>query len=669
MVGHTKPLCPRADKALINRLKRPRTVPPRNGAVAAAAADADPDYFDSDMDEEIHVEPTCNGPDDEQEMDQGRAAASVGEDEDETEERDGDAVAEIAAPEVVDLLFCIPCGVRLHRSGEAIDLSSEDLPANEFKPKYRNRDRVFEGLKDVPADVKTEGDFLNLFWTDEIWENLVKNTNSYAEHHRDKNLGAPAWKPVSVSEMKRFFGMNAFFGFVKVPERRDLWNQNSKLYKSFLSNCMTRHRFEEILQFLHWEDTSQFTPAEITAKNKANPFWRVATLEELLCQSFQKYYICGRDIDVDEAGIPTRCRHHAVQYNGDKPWKWFFKLLCLNDANTGYLSNFYLFRGKDSDRPADVSASAYPVVKLTEPQQYHHRNHICYIDNYFNGVKLLATLISRGIHGAGTVRSNRVKSSAREISLFWSNSSKKGVRGKKGDRKQHKLGDNLYVTSWYDKKAVNMLHTYPSKMYTTKRNISDPKTRAHTVVDIEKPTIIADYNWGMGGTDLFDQFVSYYRAGVKTKKWPHCVLFHFFSTCIVNSWILYKIRHKITDKHTHGGNLYSFQDAIISFLCPVADVTPGSANESAESKPAARRTVATSAPVVINPPVFNGHFVTHIRSNNKGPRNTVRKTCKLEGCGRLVGTFCRACKVALCIGNDVSGTSCFEKYHALGRRI
>lgn len=611
------------------------------------------------MDEEIGIAPTSSGVNDEIDLTQGRPPVSHGEDEDETEERDTAAAADISKTTHLDMVYIINNQSRVNRSGEIFDLTGDDLPPNEHKPKYINKLHIFEGLKEVPLEVKSEGDFFSLFWTPEIWETMTTETNKYGDRMAN-------WTAISIEEMRRFFGMMAFFGFIKVVDRRELWNQNSRLYNPFLANCMTRHRFEDILKNLHWEDTSVFTRPEITAKNKADCFWRVATLEEKIRLSFQKYYTMGRDIDVDEQGIPTRCRHHAVQYNGDKPHKWFFKVYGMNCAKTGYMSNFYLFRGKDGQRPDDVSASAYPVIKLTEPDQYHNRNHICYIDNYFNSVKLLEKLLGRGIHGGGTVRSNRVKSCDPNVNLFWSKTAKPGsVKGKKGDVKQHQIGDSMYVTSWYDKKPVNMLATYRSKMALSKRNEVDVKTQAHSVVDINKPTIVFDYNGGMGGTDLFDQFMAYYRTGVKTIKWPHSIIFHLFSCCIVNAWILYKLRHKITDKHAHGGNLYSFQNAIITFLCPPASSTstlPAAADFTINHK-----CHATGRPFVDNPPIFNGHFVHYYPKSIPADHKNCRGICKWANCKRKVTSLCRACKVHLCTDIDSDGSTCFEKYHAAHR--
>ena len=54
------------------------------------------------------------------------------------------------------------------------------------------------------------------------------------------------------------------------------------------------------------------------------------------------------------------------------------------------------------------------------------------------------------------------------------------------------------------------------KPVNTTGQIKDKNTSRYERKKIERPTIIKYYNRGMGGTDLFDQRLSYYRPNVKT---------------------------------------------------------------------------------------------------------------------------------------------------------
>ncbi len=62
------------------------------------------------------------------------------------------------------------------------------------------------------------------------------------------------------------------------------------------------------------------------------------------------------------------------------------------------------------------------------------------------------------------------------------------------------------------------------------------------------PTIIAHYNEGMGGTDNFDQKISYYRSTLKSVKWQKKIYSHFITCSLINAHILYKEDNKLTRK-------------------------------------------------------------------------------------------------------------------------
>jgi hypothetical protein len=45
----------------------------------------------------------------------------------------------------------------------------------------------------------------------------------------------------------------------------------------------------------------------------------------------------------------------------------------------------------------------------------------------------------------------------------------------------------------------------------------------------------------MGGIDLLDQLISYYRVFIKSKKWPLRVIFHFMDFAVAASWLEYRV--------------------------------------------------------------------------------------------------------------------------------
>jgi hypothetical protein len=62
------------------------------------------------------------------------------------------------------------------------------------------------------------------------------------------------------------------------------------------------------------------------------------------------------------------------------------------------------------------------------------------------------------------------------------------------------------------------------------------------------PEIVSLYNKSMGGVDLLDQMISYYRTFIKSKKWYLRVITHFLDFAIVASWMEYRKNMKILKK-------------------------------------------------------------------------------------------------------------------------
>jgi len=46
------------------------------------------------------------------------------------------------------------------------------------------------------------------------------------------------------------------------------------------------------------------------------------------------------------------------------------------------------------------------------------------------------------------------------------------------------------------------------------------------------------YNKFMGGVDLMDSLIAFYRLNIRYKKWYHRIFFHFLDNAVVISWLL-----------------------------------------------------------------------------------------------------------------------------------
>ena len=137
--------------------------------------------------------------------------------------------------------------------------------------------------------------------------------------------------------------------------------------------------------------------------------------------------------------------------------------------------------------------------------------------------------------------------------------------GIKGEAIVMKLkNESLYHISWRDNKIVNMLSTIKPVRSSIDR-ASSSSGGDYVRISIPQPHIIKKYNQGMGGVDLCDQKLSYYRTSVRSKKWTVWLIIHFLYVAINNAHILCSNKNKFV-RGNKGFTFLSFIDDLSNEL-------------------------------------------------------------------------------------------------------
>ena len=118
------------------------------------------------------------------------------------------------------------------------------------------------GIQVELLDEQSEVDFVNLFFTNDVSDLLVTQTNLYASQYisNHPNLSAHSqarsWHDTTRDKMKKFIALSLLIGIVRKPALSDYWSTNPLLKGSVFNSVMARNWYQTILQFLHFADNS-----------------------------------------------------------------------------------------------------------------------------------------------------------------------------------------------------------------------------------------------------------------------------------------------------------------------------------------------------------------------------------------------------------------------------
>lgn len=100
--------------------------------------------------------------------------------------------------------------------------TSEYVRGRVEETSYRRR----EGPRNIPAECRSESDFLDLFWTVDILQRFVDQSNSY-----NRNRARPYWKSgdkdLTVPELKKYFAVIMYMGIHRLPNRKMYWKKRA----------------------------------------------------------------------------------------------------------------------------------------------------------------------------------------------------------------------------------------------------------------------------------------------------------------------------------------------------------------------------------------------------------------------------------------------------------
>lgn len=164
----------------------------------------------------------------------------------------------------------------------------------------------------------------------------------------------------------------------------------------------------------------------------------------------------------------------------------------------------------------------------------------------------------------------------------------------------------------------------------------------------------------MGGVDLLDGLISYYRIRLKSKKWYLRIFFHFVDLAMVNAWLRYRqdmVRAGLDKKDILDS--LGFRAEVAEALCLMGKGTEYTRKRGRPSSGTVERDFQEKKKKNATKPIpqFDvrtdkvGHFPVEAEK---------RQRCKKPHCGLKTSTFCIKCQVHLCFNKS---RNCFSQFH------
>lgn len=450
-------------------------------------------------------------------------------------------------------------------------------------------------------------------------------------------------------------------GTLKYPQGKLYWNRD--LCVPVIRDAMTRDRFFELRNFIHFANADH--------PNSFDKLWKIRpVIEPILkkCHTLPR----SKHMSIDEQMIPFSGRCEYRQYVPSKPNPLGLKNFVLA-ARDGLVLDFEIYVGKDTVPQKVMQNLGLGAGIVQTLCRTIDSNCVLYTDRFFTSLKLAEHLnqSDKKIYLTGTVMKNRIGTVASKLKT-----DKQLARGEWDEKVRS--DDNICILKWKDTKAVTMLSTCigSAPAGTCKRWCKVQKRK----IDVNEPAVVKNYNTCMGGIDLCDRLIAYYRSAMRTKKWTVRAFCHFLDLVAVNCWIMYTrccTEEEILPKDKLGLLQYriNLAKAMIKYdggriyphlLGPGTSSRPSRDSSSTSilsPRPTERGEICTRPPAKKHRPVIS-QPIPEVRLDNVGhlPRYVESKfasKCRQPICSSRCHTMCVKCNMYL----RVLKNNCFENYH------
>ncbi|XP_063749777.1 piggyBac transposable element-derived protein 3-like [Eleginops maclovinus] len=373
-------------------------------------------------------------------------------------------------------------------------------------------------LKDVRASWQALN-YVEQYIDSELMKLIADCTNAMSLVNTGRFLNT------SVDEMYHFFGAAILMSCVPYPQMRMFWSNALRI--PAITEKITRDRFFKLRSHLKVVIDND-VPEE---QKRIDRFWKVRPYMDRILAGC-RLQIHPECVSIDEQMIPFTGACPFRMYLPLKPNPVGMKNFVMASVD-GLVLDFEVYQGSqalalqvpDSD---GLGLGSLVIKRLSETLTAGTK---VYCDRFFTSTAAVDTMLKDHIYLTGTVMKNRVSQAVNKLP----DDKTLKIQGRGTSAAVTREDGKVCVVKWYDNKPVMMLSTVHAEQPEDQCRRWSKKDKIY--VTVTRPSVVREYNTNMGGVD---RMISYYRMGVRTKKWTVRMLMHFTDLALANSWILYR---------------------------------------------------------------------------------------------------------------------------------
>lgn len=159
---------------------------------------------------------------------------------------------------------------------------------------------------------------------------------------------------IKKDELKAFLGIIIVISIHILPTTRHYWSTQPIFSVPFISNVMSRNRFEEIRSNLHFSNNLNQPSRDSQNYDRA---FKIRPILNYINEAFAKAINSSRKQSIDEHMVKFKGHNIIKQYMKDKLICWGFKLWCRCNSETGYLYQTDIYTGRKNITLVGLSES------------------------------------------------------------------------------------------------------------------------------------------------------------------------------------------------------------------------------------------------------------------------------------------------------------------------